>query len=417
MLKNKWFWCILAALILIIIFIFVFISCSDNVGTPSRDSVETSVGGEASCFTEPSVPDLSCTESNVISDESITEYSGVMQESSTENSVNFPEQSTFTSEDDSSTEDASVVSADEVSENSQPQPLLVTLPVIALPDEYTSPWDGKSADGFERGMGTENDPYIIATPSQLAFFKDSVNSGVSYAGKYIKLASNLCITDITAEAPMEWESIGNTKNPFCGTFDGDNHVISGLYGGSLFGYIRGSIKNLGITDSYITSYGGLVDTASRDFKSDTVPFIESCFITRSAVVGSGGIAGYAGGYDIINCINDATVTGTDDWVGGIIGQVALGSMKNCYNFGTVQTESFCGGVVGNAFNSTYKNCYNVGKILCGSDCGSFAAVSYDSAFTDCGVLEGTAKYVLYLSDMSPQTEAEGIEILTKDSFQ
>ncbi len=416
MLKNKWFLSAVIAAALIITVIIVCFSCSDNGGTVSEYSGSLSVGGEASDFTEPSVPDFSYTESiNDISEESITEDSGYTQESSFEASTYFPEQSTQVSEDISK-EEASVDNTLEVSDTSQPDVGLIKLPVITLPNDFSSPWDGNSADGFERGSGVENDPYIISTPSQLAYFRDSVNNGNSFAGEYIKLEANLLITDITAETPTEWESIGNTKNPFCGTFDGGGHVISGLYGGGLFGYIRGSVKNLGITDSYITHGGGIADTASRDFDSDVVPVISGCFVTRSTVDSSGGIASYTGGYNIFDCVNDATVIGADDWVGGVIGQVAMGSMKNCFNLGTVETESFCGGVVGNAFNSSYENCYNVGDIICSAEHGSFAAVSYDSSFTDCGVLEGTADNILYLSNISPQTEVEGIDVLTKDKF-
>lgn len=416
MLKNKWFWSAVIAAALIITVIIICFSCSQSGGAVSEDGGELSVGGEDSYFTEPSAPDFSfAVSNNDISEESITEYSDYTQESSTETSGYFPEQSTTVSEDNSK-EDSSApeVSVPEVSVS---EPVLITLPVITTPNDFSLPWDGNSAKGFERGSGTQNDPYIISTPSQLAFFRDTVNSGNSFAGEYVRLEANLFITDITAETPIEWKSIGNAKNPFCGTFDGGGHVIGGLYGGGLFGYIRGSVKNIGITDSYITHGGGIADIASKDFDSDIIPVISGCFITHSTVEGSGGIATYTGGYSIIGCVNDADIIGTDDWVGGVVGQVAMGSMKNCFNLGTVQTESFCGGVVGNAFNSTYENCYNIGEILCTTEHGSFAAVSYDAVFIDCGVLEGTAENILYLSDISPQTEAEGIQVLTKDQFR
>ncbi|MBR4721343.1 MAG: hypothetical protein IK057_06235, partial [Clostridia bacterium] len=54
-------------------------------------------------------------------------------------------------------------------------------------------WDGSIADGFESGTGTESDPYIIKTASQLAYLAQSVNSGTTYEGQYIKLANDIVL--------------------------------------------------------------------------------------------------------------------------------------------------------------------------------------------------------------------------------
>ena len=406
MFKNKWLWCAFSAVILIIALIFAFRSCTDKGGDASDLNSDVSVGTENSNSSsqpeESLVPEVSIPEiSTDVSEESVPSESS---------DVTVPQVSQETPPEESAEE--SVLPEVSVSE-----PILISLPAIRLPEKPAAPWDGSIASGFEKGSGTVDDPYVISTPSQLAYFRTAVNTGNDFRGQFIKLEADLFITDITSDSPLEWESIGNTKNPFCGTFDGDGHVIFGLYGGGLFGYIRGSVKNLGIADSFVTRGGSIADTASRDFDLTVVPVISYCFVTRSTVAGSGGIASYAGGYEIVNCVNDSTVTGNDDWVGGIIGQCAMCSMKNCFNLGTVQTESFCGGVVGNAFDSTYENCFNVGKITLSSQHGSFAAVSYDARFYNCGVLEGISDTVLYLSDMTPQASVDGIDILTKDQFE
>jgi hypothetical protein len=58
----------------------------------------------------------------------------------------------------------------EVSEESD---YLFDLPQILIPEVNDTPWDGSIATGFEKGSGTQADPYIISTASQLAFFQKS----------------------------------------------------------------------------------------------------------------------------------------------------------------------------------------------------------------------------------------------------
>ena len=66
-------------------------------------------------------------------------------------------------------------------------------------------WDGSVADGFAGGSGTEEDPYIIMTAEQLAYFAQSVNSGDRYYDTYIRMDSDIQLNDTT-----DWEYWGQT---------------------------------------------------------------------------------------------------------------------------------------------------------------------------------------------------------------
>ena len=66
-----------------------------------------------------------------------------------------------------------------------------------------------------------------------------------------------------------WTPIGHSENEYTGVFDGDGHTISGLYfndstvsrAGLFHTVDRGTIKNVGVVDSYLSgggSIGGLV---------------------------------------------------------------------------------------------------------------------------------------------------------------
>ena len=134
--------------------------------------------------------------------------------------------------------------------------LTVTLVTSASADVF---WDG-TKDSNLSGSGTEEDPYLIETPEQLAYIV-TANKSNAYKGKYFKLANDIKIND-TSKA--DWKD--SAKNwvwadfRFVGTLDGDGHTIDGLYfNGSqkrfgLFSYVGDSlIKNVRITNAYINN--------------------------------------------------------------------------------------------------------------------------------------------------------------------
>ena len=106
-------------------------------------------------------------------------------------------------------------------------------------------WDGLT-EPFERGTGSEEDPYIIASASQLAYFAASVNAGNDYSNKYLVLATDICLEE------LDWTPIGCSESkPFRGSFNGCNFRIDGIalngFAGKaigLFGYNEGVISNL-----------------------------------------------------------------------------------------------------------------------------------------------------------------------------
>ena len=125
---------------------------------------------------------------------------------------------------------------------------------------------------FDGGSGTEEDPYQIKTADQLVCFAKSVNNGTTYEGQFIKQTKDIKLNNnLIATAKSEtttglyvWTPIGDSYqgNPFAGTYDGDNHFISGTYltdeklnkqaSKGLFGYTRNAIiKNLSLSDTYI----------------------------------------------------------------------------------------------------------------------------------------------------------------------
>ena len=89
------------------------------------------------------------------------------------------------------------------------------------------PWDGTSTVPL---TVIDSDTYGIYTPAQLAEFAAEVNGGTSFAGKTVKLMSDI---DLNNQA---WTPIGHSQDAFTsstslgfkGTFDGNGKTISNL---------------------------------------------------------------------------------------------------------------------------------------------------------------------------------------------
>ena len=93
--------------------------------------------------------------------------------------------------------------------------------------------------------------FVLTTAGQLTYLAQLVNGGTDFAGKTIRLGSDIEISKTWA-AP-----IGTQFKSFKGTFDGEGHVVSvkdGTTFGGLFGYNDGTIRNVIVT--------GIVDASS-----------------------------------------------------------------------------------------------------------------------------------------------------------
>lgn len=245
------------------------------------------------------------------------------------------------------------------------------------------------------GAGTESSPYEIGTAAELYWFAalvigDTEVEGVKEADPYACATLTADITVNTGVLKSDatladnsngfdaWTPIGSEATPYRGTFDGNNHTISGLYFNDvysayagLFGCNAGKIINVGVIDSY---------------------FKGSRYV--------GGVCGYNYAFNttatIKNCYNTGTISGSDDEVGGVCGcnyadSEGTSTINNCYNTGMVSSSSrgecSFGGVCGKNYansnsTATIESSYNTGTVsgkgdYAGGVCGKNYA--YDSS--------------------------------------
>lgn len=297
-----------------------------------------------------------------------------------------------------------------------------TTPAISAKSESAPRvWNGSAASSFESGEGTRENPYIIASANQLAYLANLVNDGNSYyASCCYKLSSDIILNDTADyeswdEKPPEntWQPIGYSNSSddhsyFCGTFDGDDRTISGMYISSdksytgLFGIVRnGSVKNLTVKESYVSGReytGGIAGYFASDASSGT-GFSYCSFSGKVVSSGSnaGGIAGYfrAEGNDNIAgiecCCASGSVKSLNSCAGGItgVGEADTGSVKiiNCLNDAAVYAENKSSGGIAGAMRAANGgaiavSCCNTGKITakqnadaCGGITGNISLAS------------------------------------------
>ena len=191
-----------------------------------------------------------------------------------------------------------------------------------------------------------------------------------------KLDINITLTNNIDLTGIDWTPIGKDDNKaYTGTFDGNGKTITGLtvtrsnrYTG-LFGFIKGTVKNVVLTEVNITSGTFVGGVAGWSFGGN----IENCSVSGSVSGSSGsdvgGVVGYQQVGSITGCSSSATVKGTER-AGGVVGVTNGGTtpLTACYATGNVTVENdgtsnaWAGGIVGMNGTGTLIACYAAGNV-------------------------------------------------------
>ena len=192
------------------------------------------------------------------------------------------------------------------------------------------------------GEGTEESPYQITRLGHLVWMGATVSES---AGKQYRLMNDIDASETSGWGQYDayggfagFSPIGNDWEETCyfrGVFNGDGHVIRGLYmdcrsSGGLFGVVAGEgrVVNLGLVYTWL----------------------------RGDVLG--GVVGLNFGGAISNCWVSGCLRGGN--VGGIVGNCHGGSVSRCYASGVFASQSGgrIGGIVGYfGDSSVVEECY------------------------------------------------------------
>ena len=229
-----------------------------------------------------------------------------------------------------------------------------------------------------KGEGTKESPYQITSAEELAWFRDTVNSGTTDI--HARLLQDIDLNNVS------WEPIGTQEKPYNGTFDGNAYTISNFWLGDytkpdpisekgLFGRIGsgGTIQDLVVKVDYMGSTMnannfnvtkcGLIAA----YNGGTIQRCSARVNYTLYVTGEFGVIAYHNSGTIENCLSAvgagaSSILIPENASAAGIAYENSGTIKNCLFDGKLRTDGF----IGNSYvpkdyaiakGGTIKNCY------------------------------------------------------------
>ena len=256
------------------------------------------------------------------------------------------------------------------------------------------------------GTGTSLDPKMIFSVSNMP-------GGLQYIptsglGLYYKLANNIDASETSSwSAGAGFSPIGTAASMFTGSFNGDNHTVTGLSinrtgaSGSaiylgLFGVTdaAATISNVGLTNYSITGNANASNGASYvgALVGQNGGSISNSYATGTASASGwsgavGGLVGLNWQGTVSNSYASSSISGNYGYlwssfsgsgnagsaIGGLVGKNYNGNISDSYATGTVSGNTCIGGLVGNSTSGAIFNTYATGNVN-GSGDGAFGGL-------------------------------------------
>ena len=225
-------------------------------------------------------------------------------------------------------------------------------------------WDGVTvASSFSAGNGTKDNPYIITSGEELAYFKEIIEGQHSniYSDKYYELGSNINLDN------HNFIPIGNSNNYFKGHFSGAGYTIKNLK------IIDGVVSDNNI---YYGIFSKIEDATIKNinFSNVIVNPVSSSYIYKiGSIVGEVTGSSEVSNISISNSqldLNNITDNNSNNIIAGVVGSVSKDS--KFYNI-----------FINMEFSTT--NILNVGKAVYNIDCDTdyiVINISTNSLFVD-----------------------------------
>ena len=186
------------------------------------------------------------------------------------------------------------------------------------------------ANGFCTGCGKyqpaelNGDVYEISNAGQLFWFAALVNGTLTDGTAQNAAASAVLTTNIDLTG-ADWTPIGNASTIYTGTFDGQNHTISGMTlenaesCSGLFGNVTGTVRDFTVT-------GSITITGDK-----TVAKVGGAVGSLGTASAGGTVSGVISGVNI-------TVSAGNDHIGGVVGSMPENSsptVESCVYTGNI----------------------------------------------------------------------------------
>lgn len=281
--------------------------------------------------------------------------------------------------------DGNTVSSENYSVSFSPSPVReVGQYTMTVASNTANGYSGTLTHQFEvaqniSGTGTKEDPYLITSTDDWNVFAKSVEGGIDYYNKFVKLTNNITISTMVGVC----DESGN--KPFRGTFDGDNHTLTANITSTATGDNK---NNQGVAPFHL-------------IKQATIQNLTVAGQITSASKYAAGLVGWVdGNYSrsyIKDCIVKATITTSADCAGGFVGNICY-SDRNYLHF----TNSVFAGHINNTSSDDNRRAggfcgYGFGDSYFGNclENGSYTNITYMNPRNAYGVFSNDRVNSLY----------------------
>jgi len=226
---------------------------------------------------------------------------------------------------------------------------------VAFSGAHTYSADKKAWRGDVKRVDEIGGIYSISTAEELAWVAQQSQTD-DFRGKTIRLEADIDLGG-AQDAPPAWTPIGSAEVPFCGDFNGNNHVIYNLYmlsslfpkGAGLFAATGETavVHHLGLAQGQImtdgsNNVGGLAGINRGK--------LHHCFNMLQLIAHNGnnvgGLAGTNYG-EIAYCYNTGIISDAFNYAGGLVGMnMSSGVLRECYNTAYCKSADHAGALFG-----------------------------------------------------------------------
>ncbi len=222
------------------------------------------------------------------------------------------------------------------------------------------------------GSGTEDDPYLIYTASDLA----NINS---YS--YYKIMNDIDVSGwITANSPTTgWVPVGMNSGISMKQLDGNGKTISGYW------------------TNTTTNYYGLISTANDAVIKDlTINLSKNSKVGANSAI----LVGKSEGTTFTNIVVSGNING-GDCLGAIVGYGSANTFENCNVASNITSSGWAGGISGYSASSSFSDCIYNGTLTGGNFVGGIAGGNnISNSFTICQVT-GSVSGSRYVGGITP----------------
>lgn len=229
------------------------------------------------------------------------------------------------------------------------------------PTEVTANYSTVLKPADPTTAASKDNPYLINNVDDVVILAKLVNTGVAWTkSTYFRVSKANDVFDFDGITNFEpiGKYVSDATKTFQSSFDGNGVTI----------------KNMKLSSESYAGFFGFAN-GNKQHSIEHVTIDKSCSFNGTGQC-HGALLGYANNLDIYDCHNNgATVSTKNQVAGGLIGQLAGGTVSGCSSNANVSASAYAGGLIGTAVSQVVLNSCSVGMQLASGEMVTVASNS------------------------------------------